>query len=44
MYVMFNLNVPGMKLVKSELRQHGVVQNQTYIENPSLLEKKTVEF
>ena len=40
MYVMFDLNFPSMKLVKSELRSHGVVENHTYIENPSLLEKK----
>ena len=29
-----------MKLVKSELRLYGVVENHTYIENPSRLEKK----
>ena len=47
MYVMFDLNFPGMKLLKSELRLHGVVENHTYIENPLLQEKqkqKTVEF
>ena len=44
MYVMFDLNFPGMKLVKSELMLHGVVECHTYIENSSLLEKKTVEF
>ena len=44
MYVMFDLNFPVMKLVKSELRPHGVIQNHTYVENRSLLEKKTVEF
>ena len=37
---MFDLNFPGMKLLKSELRLHGVVENHTYIENPLLLEKK----
>ena len=36
---MFDLNFAGMKLVESELRLHGVVENHTYIENPSLLEK-----
>ena len=41
---MFDLNFPGMKLLKSELRLHGVVENHTYIENPSLLENKAVEF
>ena len=40
MYVMFELNFPGMKLVKSELRLHGVVENHTYIENRLLLEKE----
>ena len=40
MYVMFDLNFPGMKLVKSELRLYGVVENHTYVENPWLLEKK----
>ena len=40
MYVMFDLNFPGMKLVRSELRLHGVVENHTYIENPLLLENK----
>ena len=40
MYVMFDLNFPGMKLVKSELRLHGVVENHSYIENPSRLEKR----
>ena len=40
MYVMFDLNFPGMKLVKSELRLHGVVENLTFIENRLLLEKK----
>ena len=46
MYVMFDLNFAGMKLLKSELRLHGVVENHTYIENPLLQEikKKTVEF
>ena len=40
MYLIFDLNFPGMKLVKSELRLHGVVENHTFIENRSLLEKK----
>ena len=40
MYVIFDINVPGMELVKNELRLHGVVENHTHIENPSLLEKK----
>ena len=39
MYAMFDLNFPGMKLVKSELKLHGVVENHTYIENRLLLEK-----
>ena len=29
-----------MKLVKNDFRLHGVVENHTYIENLSLLEKK----
>ena len=40
MYVMFHLNFPGMKLVKSELRLNEVEENHTYIENPLRLEKK----
>ena len=46
MYVMFDLNFCGMKLVKkSALRLHRVVENHTYIENQFLLEKKNcVEF
>ena len=37
---MFDINFPGMKLVKSELRLRGVVENHTYIENRLLLEKE----
>ena len=44
MYVMLDLNFPGMKLVKSELRLHGVVENHTYIEDRLLLEKKLCKF
>ena len=40
MYVKFDLNFPGMKLVKIGLRLLGVVENHTYIENQLLLEKK----
>ena len=43
-YVMLDLNFPGMKLVKSELRLHDVVENHTYIENRLLLEKKLCKF
>ena len=37
---MFDLNFPGMKLVKSELKLHGVVENHTYIGDRLLSEKK----
>ena len=40
MYVMFDLNFLGMKLVNSKLRLHGVAENHTYSENRLLLEKK----
>ena len=39
MYVMFGLNFPGIKLVKSELGLHGVVEDHTSIENRLLLKK-----
>ena len=40
MYVMFDSNFPVMRLVKSELRLHEVVENHTYIENQLLSKKK----
>ena len=40
MYAMFDLNFLGMKLVRSELRLHGVVESHTYIENSLPLENK----
>ena len=42
MYVIVGLNFPGMKLVKSKLRLHGVVENHISIENRLLLEKKEI--
>ena len=33
MYVIFDLNFPGMKFVNSEVRLHRVVENHAYIEN-----------
>ena len=45
MYVKLDLNFPGTKLVKIELRLYRVVENHTYMENRLLLEKKDcVEF
>ena len=40
MYVKFDLNFSGIKLVKIELRLQRLVENHTYIENRLLLEKK----
>ena len=44
MCVMFELNFPCLKLVKSELRLQRVVENHTYIKNQLLLGKNFVEF